>query len=177
METTKNKLSPYASDFFNKLSDYLNTKLYYYGSIQRDDYFNNDSDLDIAIFTENISSTLTKISHFLKIKKTELKKIVWNLNLTKNIVTGYKCMYEEPENNFKAEFAIYDEKYKHDLLLEYNDKIQIPFYATCLLIFIKIFYYKLNLMSREWYSYFKKVVITTLCGKPRDNFVITDISK
>jgi len=177
METTKNKLSPYANDFFYKLSDYLNTKLYYYGSIQRDDYFNNDSDLDIAIFTENISSTLTKISHFLKIKKTEFKKFVWNLNLTKNIVTGYKYMYEEPENNLKAEFAIYDEKYKDDLLLEYNDKIQIPFYATFLLIFIKLFYYKLNLMSREWYSYFKKIIITTLCGKPRDNFVITDITK
>jgi len=176
METTKNKLSPYASDFFNKLGNYLDTKLYFYGSIQRDDYFNNDSDLDIAIFTENIDSILYKISNFLKIKKTEFKKFVWNLSLTKNIVSGYKYMYEEPENNFKAEFAIYDEKYKNDLLLEYNDKIQIPFYATYLLIFVKILYYKLQIMSRYWYSYFKKIIITTLCGKPRDNFVIIDVT-
>ena len=172
METTKNKLSPYETIFFNKLSNYLDTKIYYYGSVQRDDYFKNDSDLDIAIFTDNVSSTIVKIQNFLKIKKYTFKKFVWNLQLTKNIVIGYKYMYLEPENNLKVEIAIYNEKYKDDLLLEYNDKIMIPFYATFLLIFVKILYYKLQIISREWYSYFKKKIITVLCGKTSDIFVL-----
>ena len=89
METTKNQLSPYATTFFNKLGNYLDTKLYYYGSVQRNDYFNDDSDLDVAIFTDNVSSTLSKINNFLNVKKYEFKKFVWNLNITKNMVTDY----------------------------------------------------------------------------------------
>ena len=77
METTKNKLSPYATTFFNKLGNYLDTKLYYYGSVQRNDYFNDDSDLDVAIFTDNVSSMLSKINNFLNVKKYEFKKFVW----------------------------------------------------------------------------------------------------
>jgi predicted nucleotidyltransferase len=69
METTKNKLSPYATTFFNKLGNYLDTKLYFYGSIQRDDYFTNDSDLDVAIFTDNTSSMLSKMINYFNIKK------------------------------------------------------------------------------------------------------------
>ena len=177
METTKNQLSPYATTFFNKLGNYLDTKLYYYGSVQRNDYFNDDSDLDVAIFTDNVSSTLSKINNFLNVKKYEFKKFVWNLNITKNMVNGHKYMYTEPENNFKAEFCVYDEKCKDDLLLEYHDKIQIPFHATILLILIKIIYYKLELISREWYSYLKGKILTILCGKPINHFVIVDITE
>ena len=66
METTKNKLSSYESDFFNKLSNYLDTKLYFYGSIQRDDYKPGHSDIDVDIFTDNIHSALIKIQNLLQ---------------------------------------------------------------------------------------------------------------
>ena len=49
METTKNQLTPYESNFFNKLKIYLDTPLYFYGSIQRDDYKSGYSDIDIDI--------------------------------------------------------------------------------------------------------------------------------
>ena len=111
METTNNKLTSEQMKFFKKLSNYLDTKLYFYGSIQRDDYFTNDSDLDVAIFTDNTSSMLSKINNYFNIKKCEFKKFVWKLNITKNVVSGQKYMYTEPENNFKVEFCIYDEKY------------------------------------------------------------------
>jgi hypothetical protein len=39
METTKNKLPEKEQQFFNELSKYLDTSLYYYGSVQRNDYF------------------------------------------------------------------------------------------------------------------------------------------
>ena len=65
METTKNKMSHFAEKFFHKLKNYLDTKLYYYGSIQRNDYFPNSSDIDVDIFTDNEQSTITKLQNFL----------------------------------------------------------------------------------------------------------------
>ena len=38
-ETTLNPLTPYQENFFKKLSIALDTKIYYYGSVQRFDYF------------------------------------------------------------------------------------------------------------------------------------------
>ena len=52
METTKNKLSPETKQFFDKLSSYLDTKLYFYGSVQRDDYFDGKSDIDVDILED-----------------------------------------------------------------------------------------------------------------------------
>ena len=73
METTKNKLPVFAEHFFKKLGDYLDTKIYYYGSIQRSDYFPDSSDIDVDIFTENENSTITKLQHFLKIDRNVIK--------------------------------------------------------------------------------------------------------
>ena len=65
METTKNELSPYSKTFFKKLSNYLDTKIYYFGSIQRNDYFPKSSDIDIDIFTDNEKSTILKLQNYL----------------------------------------------------------------------------------------------------------------
>ena len=79
METTKNKLSPYASMFYNRLKNYLETSLYFYGSIQRNDYVPDKSDIDVDLFTENINSTITKMQHFLDVDKSKFKKFIYNL--------------------------------------------------------------------------------------------------
>jgi predicted nucleotidyltransferase len=90
METTKNKISPYAKQFFDKLSSYLETKLYFYGSVQRNDYFPNSSDIDVDIFTDNESSTILKLQNFLKVKRSDFKRIVYRLHRTDQLVTGTK---------------------------------------------------------------------------------------
>ena len=69
METTTNNLSPYESIFFNKLSNYLDTKLLFFGSIQRYDYFPGVSDIDVDIFTDNVSRTISQIQNYLHINK------------------------------------------------------------------------------------------------------------
>jgi predicted nucleotidyltransferase len=61
METTRNNLTPYSKHFFDSLSNYLDTKLYFFGSIQRRDYFPNSSDIDVDIFTDNEPGTILKI--------------------------------------------------------------------------------------------------------------------
>ena len=126
METTKNKMSPYATQFFNKLSHYLDTKIYYYGSIQRVDYFPSYSDIDVDIFTENEQSTITKLQHFLSVERCEFKKFVYKLHKTNVLVQGHKVKYVDKENNFFTEISIYNEKNKENILFEHKSKIELP---------------------------------------------------
>ena len=88
METTKNKLTSEQMKFFKKLSNYLDTKLYYYGSIQRKDYFPGTSDIDVCIFTNNNTETKYKMLSFLGLKKSEYKKIIYKLHQTGKLVYG-----------------------------------------------------------------------------------------
>jgi hypothetical protein len=172
METTKNTLPSYSTQFFNKLSNYLDTKLFYFGSVQRGDYFPKSSDIDVAIFTENVDSIITKMQNMLNVNKNEFKKFVWRLNSNNSLVNGYKILYKEPENDFIAEFSIYNEKHRNDILFEHNDKRDLPFYATFLLIFIKILYYTLEIIPSTWYIQSKRFILTYIIGKKEDNFVI-----
>lgn len=175
METTINKMPDYAENFYQRLNNYLNNNVYFYGSVQRADYFPEDSDIDVAIFTDNVSSTLNKISCFLKKNKNEFKRFVIKLVNSNKIATGYKVMYVEPENNFKTEFSVYDEKYKNDILKECYLKNNLPLYSVFLLQILKLIYYKLNIISYETYSYLKDIAINKITGNSNGSFVILDI--
>ena len=52
METTRNELSKNEKKFFEELSNYLETPILFFGSIQRSDYFPGKSDIDVDIFTD-----------------------------------------------------------------------------------------------------------------------------
>jgi len=174
METTRNKLTQDEKIFFYKLSNYLDTKLYYFGSVQRGDYFPSSSDIDVDIFTENENGTIIKLMNFLNVEKYEFKRFVWKLNNNNQLAYGYKLMYKNAEDNFSVEFSIYNEKYKNNILYEHNDKKDIPFYATILLIIIKFLYYTLNIIPPQWYTESKKFILSTLIFKKNDHFVVID---
>jgi predicted nucleotidyltransferase len=174
METTKNNLSPYITHFFKKLSLYLDKQLLFFGSVQRDDYFPGSSDIDVDIFTDNVDSTITKMQHFLKVNKSDFKKFVWKLNKTNRLANGYKIMYKEPENNFAAEFSIYDEKWRNDILDEHNSKTVLPFYASIILIILKYLFYNLHIIPKETYRYLKKKTLGLMIGLPDDEFIVLD---
>jgi len=74
MTKTKNKLPDTTNHFLTNLSDYLQTPLYFYGSIQRYDYYHGHSDIDIDIFTPNEKSTINTLSNYLQIDKKKLIK-------------------------------------------------------------------------------------------------------
>ena len=103
MENTKNDMPLYAKIFFDKLGNYLNTKIYYFGSIQRYDYFPKSSDIDVDIFTDNEDQTINYLMNFLGLKKYEFKKFVYKLHETNKLVYGHKVKYKEPHNNFDVE--------------------------------------------------------------------------
>ena len=173
METTKNELPQYAKQFFTKIGIYLDTPIYYFGSVQRDDYFPGLSDIDVAIFTDNnIKSLIIKLQTFLSKDYNEFKSFVWRLNYDNSLVKGYKIVYTEPEHNFNVEFSIYEEKYKNGILIEHNGKRRMPFYAIWLLIIIKFLFYTLNIMPKEWFVYLKNIIITKLIFIEEEDFVV-----
>jgi predicted nucleotidyltransferase len=175
METTRNPLSPFAMNFFTDLKNYLECPLYFFGSIQRGDYLPNSSDIDVDIFTENENSTITKLMNFLNVERNKFKRCVWKLNNFNNeLAYGYKIMYKSKENNFSVEFSIYNEKYKHKILYEHNDKKDIPLYATVLLIILKFLYYTLHIIPSNWYVKSKKFVLSRMLFKKDDHFVVID---
>jgi predicted nucleotidyltransferase len=176
METTKNDMPEYAKHFFNKLSNYLDTKLYFYGSVQRNDYFPKSSDIDVDIFTCNMNSTISKLQHFFGAKKEDFKKIFYKLREKEKVVHGYKFKYKEECNNFKTELSIYDEKYKDQILTEHGSRISIPFYLSWMLITLKYFYYDLNIIPKPYFYYLKNVIIDSVDGKNAE-FVVVEIPK
>lgn len=77
MTKTRNKLPDTTNNFLTNLSEYLQTELYFYGSIQRGDFFPGHSDIDIDIFTSNEKSTINTLSNYLQIDKNKFKKVIW----------------------------------------------------------------------------------------------------
>ena len=176
METTKNKLSDYEENFFLKLSNYLDTKLYFYGSIQRNDYFPGSSDIDVDVFSDNMTTTISKLQHFFGVKKSEFKKIVYKVRTSNKIIHGYKYKYNDPLNKLNTEFSIYDEKYKDLVLLEHSSRIIIPFYISWMLIILKYLYYNIGIIPKKIYYYLKNKVIDSVDGK-NAVFVVIEIPK
>jgi hypothetical protein len=174
METTKNKLTDNTQAFFQELSSYLEIPIYFYGSIQRNDYFPGHSDIDVDIFTSNESSTITKMQHFLHVKRSDFKKFIWRLNGNNKMVYGYKIMYKNVEQGFSAEFSIYNETVKDDILKEHNEKSAIPFYISWFLVILKIIYYNLHFIDKKTFRYLKKKLLTFGLGLPEDDFVVID---
>lgn len=183
METTKNEMPPYAKKFFEKLRNYIDTPIYFYGSIQRNDYFPQSSDIDTEIFTHNESSVISKLQNFLGVKRYEFKKFVYKLHRTNKLVKGKKVKYEDPDNNFSTEISIFEEKDKEAILLEHRSKIYLPFYISWLLMILKILYYNVGIIPNNIYVYLKKIImnymvegtdvefITAEIPKPRDDYV------
>ena len=172
METTKNDLPPNVKIFFHRLSDYLDTKMLYFGSVQRTDYVAGKSDIDIDIFTENENSIMSKMQHFLKVSKNEFKPIVWLIGNTP--VYGYKLKYNNPEEQIVAEFSIYNEKFRDTIIKEHTRKFVLPIYITVLLYIIKLFYYTIPLLSHKLYGKWKRFLLSRGIGEDLDKFMVLD---
>jgi len=177
METTKHKMPPNTEEFFKKLSKYLDTKIYFFGSIQRNDYFPESSDIDADIFTDNESSTISKMQNFLHLPKYDFKKFVYKLHKTNKLVYGYKVKYEDNMNNIKTEISIYNDKDKEDVLLEHNSKVNLPFFISILLIILKTFYYNFGIVPKTVYKYLKSIIMNYLVEGEDVEFITIDVPK
>ena len=175
METTKNEMPPYAKIFFAKLSRYLDNKFYFFGSIQRNDYFSKSSDIDADLFTDNEESTILKMQNFLGVKKYLFRRFVYKLHKSGKIVRGHKIKYRDSQHNFTTEISIYNEKDKDEVLIEHNSKTNLPFYVSFFLIILKTFYYNFGIVPEDTYNYFKKLLMNYMVEGTDTEFVGIDI--
>ena len=175
METTKNNLSSYEADFFYNLKNYIDKPIYFYGSIQRDDYFPQLSDIDIDIFTDNVNSTLVLIQNFLNVKKNEFKKSLYKIDKANKIIPGYKSKYVDKTNKINIEISVYDEAYKEDILKEHTCKFNLPIYITIVLILLKFLHYNLGILPIYYYSKFKKMLTNEFYDNNKSEFIIVDM--
>jgi hypothetical protein len=160
MESTKNKISPETQMFFDKLSNYLDTQLYFYGSVQRDDYMDGNSDIDVDIFTSDERGTILKLQSFLNIPHSNFKRVVNRLHTTNGIVYGQKVKYNR--GGINAEFSVYNERDKPRILAEHNSKSELPYFISILLIILKFVYYRLYIMPTRTYIYLKNVIMNSV---------------
>jgi hypothetical protein len=175
METTKNNLTLYEKDFFEKLKNYIDKPIYFYGSIQRDDYFPQLSDIDIDIFTDNVFSTLVLLQNFLNINKKEFKKSFYKIDKTNTVVPGYKSKYIDEVNKLTLEISVYDEKYKNEILQEHQSKFNLPIYITALLSILKFLHHNLGILPIYYYSKFKKYLTNNCYDNNKSEFLVLDL--
>ena len=175
MEFTKNKLSNYEEYFFNKLKLFIDKPIYFYGSIQRYDYFPQLSDIDIDIFSDNIDSTLNKLAVFFDANKHDFKKIFYKMDKTNKLISGYKYKYIDTINSLTVELSMYDEKYKQDILKEHISKFNMPYYINFILIILKVFHYNLGILPIYYYSLMKKYLTNKLYDGNKSEFFVYDL--
>jgi len=172
METTKNNMPESAQKFFTKLQNYLDTKIYYYGSIQRFDYIPESSDIDAAIFTDNFNSTILKLQHFLNEKRSNFKKFILRLECCNKVAYGYKIKYLDKYDKFTAEIAIYNIKIKEDALKEQLVKCDIPSYISFLLYILKTLYYRLQILPFNVFISLKRYFINILVNGKDTEYIL-----
>jgi predicted nucleotidyltransferase len=175
MNQVRESLPNSVKDFFYKLSEYLDTELYFYGSINRSDYIHGQSDIDIAIFTDNEYSLISKLQHFLHCKRNAFDKVVWKLK--SKMIYGFKIKCDK-FMDIKCEIAIYNNVFKDTLLEEFKSYNYVPFHLAILLYILKTFHYTFPLLSKKTYTKYKVYIFNTLLLKKTNTvFFVIDKSK
>jgi len=172
MEDIKNKLGDDKYYFLKNLQHYIGNELIFFGSIKRCDFMKENSDIDIAIISDNIDSTLKKLQNFLNLSNNKIRKIIQKVPTTNNIIYGYKTNYENKETKLSLEIIIYDEKYRKDIMIHINKINNFPIYILLPLIILKFFYYKLNIISKDLLTFFKKKLMHIYLQQELDDNLI-----
>ena len=154
-------------NFFYNLQNYLDEDLYFYGSVNRPDYVHGKSDIDVAIFTDNEYSVMSKLQHFLHVKRNAFDKIVWKLE--GKMIYGYKIKCDKHTNS-KCEIAIYNNDFKPKLLQEMSRYNSIPMHIGMLLFVLKLFYYTFPVLSKDAYSEYKRYIFNRLMIDKKNNY-------
>lgn len=155
MENIKHKLNDDNKYYFLKnLQDFIQTELHFFGSIKRCDFI-KESDIDIAIISDNKDSVLKKLQHYLNLPDNKIRKIVQKIPNKKEVMYGYKTNYNNDDLELSLEIIIYDEKYKENIIAHINKINNMPFYLLFPIIIMKFFYYKLNIIPKDFLDLIK----------------------
>jgi predicted nucleotidyltransferase len=131
MEPTYNELPEKLKHYLMNLSNYVDSRIYFFGSIQRLDYLPGISDIDCVLFVENEKSATHKLAHFLQIDPIKIKKVFF---FKHKYATGYKVKFIY--DDIKIELIVYNEIYK-DVILDFQYIEMSPIIA-CMLYILKV---------------------------------------
>jgi predicted nucleotidyltransferase len=162
METTRNKLPERIKLYFDKLATYLETKLYFFGSVQRLDYLKNESDIDIAIFTDNMEYMILKLQGFLNVDRTRIKRFVSKEQIKNHLHYGYKVIYEGDDIDVTYEIVMYGLKFKQEMLDFYVNVNNIPIFASFVLLLLKYLKCYYIISNRTYYQAKKKIFLLVI---------------
>jgi hypothetical protein len=162
MEDIKNKMPIHKRQFFTSLENYLDTHLYYYGSIRRYDYDPNNSDIDAILFTNNEASSISQLQNWFHVSKSDFKKTVNYLPTSKRVVHGHKFTYKNNKQNISTDILIYNTKDEELLKTDTLSKINVPVYITIIWLILKFLRYRVGILSRPMYIYLKKITLDIL---------------
>ena len=165
MDDIKNRLTEYKYNFLSNMKEYLETEFIFYGSIKRLDYLENNSDIDIAILTDNPSSMLAKIKNYLNIKYTKIRKIYQTFNNQPSLINGYKFTYKDDEHNWGFDVVIYDEIYRDIIIKDIYCINNLTLITTVILYILKILYYKLHVISQSKFLETKAKIFSLVLNK------------
>lgn len=165
MDDIKNRLTEYKYNFLSNMKEYLETEFIFYGSIKRLDYLEKNSDIDIAILTDNPSSMLAKIKNYLNIKNTKIRKIYQTFNNQPSLINGYKFTYKDDEHNWGFDVVIYDEIYRDIIIKDIYCINNLSLITTVILYILKILYYKLHVISQSKFLETKAKIFSLVLNK------------
>ncbi len=164
MEEPRHALAESQHLFLQRMKTYLQLPLYYYGSVQRADYFAEESDIDVAIFSPTPESTLQRLVGFLHLSRADMKPFFWKLDVAPITVRGHKFAVQRPDDGIACDICVYDLSAKDMLLREYQDKIDLPAWAIVALCIVKWLFYHLSVLSLDSYKNWKKKIMATATG-------------
>lgn len=159
MNTIRDDFPKEVKDFFKRLENYLDTELYFYGSVNRPDYVHGKSDIDVGIFTDNEYSVMNKLQHFLHVKRDAFDKVVWKIN--GKVIYGYKIKCDN-YIDIKCEIAIYNNDFKETILKEIIQYNSVPPYIAILLFILKTLHYTFPIISSKTYMVYKRFIFNVL---------------
>jgi predicted nucleotidyltransferase len=154
MEKTKNQLTPAQSSFFLNLRNFLDTPIYFFGSIQRFDYIPGYSDIDALVFTDNFTEMKYKLTSFFKKQVSDFKRIVKHIG--NQVFVGYKIFYKDLEKSILVEVSVFSSKDKEMYLkVQREVKDSVPLGVMIIMYIVKLLYYRLQLISNSSYKEIK----------------------
>jgi hypothetical protein len=171
-QTTYNKLPNRTVQFLQKVEQHIGYPLHFYGSVQRSDFILGKSDIDIDIFTHNISSTIVMLQSILLTPPTKVKKIACKLNTSNTLVYGRKISYIHQIHNTPFEFSVFNIKDKQKMLKYHMSKTIIPNYILFFLIILKQLFYNLKLIPVSTFKTWKTFLMNRASTRENNSIFI-----
>lgn len=170
------KIPEEIKNFLTQLEDYVDVPLSYFGSIVRPDFIPGKSDIDAALFTDNTSSTMERLSGYLGVPRSEI--IPFGIIAGGKSIFGNKIKYnfiygKQLQRQQQLEFLVYDKKQQHAVMTENKKRFTLPLFISVLFACLKFLYYRLHIISPYTYNSLKRYLINDmLIGPGHTKFVL-----